>query len=106
MNRSGSTVDDGSSRYHTTDAAGASPALSEMNTPPVLVAAHTVPVLLSVRSTAATNAPARSVPYAVLVRSVIPAAPSWTKSPQVGVNPEVVNSGQFASRNAWLPPQS
>src|SRR4029453_6996856 len=49
MNRSGSTVDDGSSRYHTTDAAGASPALSEMKTRPGLVAAPPLPVLPRVR---------------------------------------------------------
>src|SRR5215471_1587286 len=29
-----------------------------------------------------------------------------TKSPQAGLAAEVVNSGQFASRDAWLPAQS
>ena len=29
-----------------------------------------------------------------------------TKSPQAGLLPAVVNSGQFASRKAWLPAQS
>src|SRR5512133_1851359 len=77
-----------------------------MNTRPVFVAAQRVPVLLGARSTADTNAPARSAPYAADVRSVAPAGPMRTKSPQVGLAPSVVNSGQFASRNAWSPPQS
>src|SRR2546421_2775722 len=29
-----------------------------------------------------------------------------TKSPHAGLAADVVNSGQFASRNAWSPPQS
>src|SRR5207244_12990730 len=33
-------------------------------------------------------------------------SPMMTKSPQSGSEPEVVNSGQFVSRYAWLPPQS
>ena len=32
--------------------------------------------------------------------------PIWTKSPQPACVPGVVNSGQFASRYAWFPPQS
>ena len=43
---------------------------------------------------------------ALAVRFVAPAGPMRTKSPQAGFAPEVVNSGQLASRNAWLPAQS
>src|SRR5438270_2092962 len=101
-NRFGSTVEEGSSRAQTTEEAGALPALSEMNTRPAFVAAQTVPVLLGARSIAAmklANAfpPRRSPPYAALVRSVMPDAPSRTKSPHVGVDAAVVNSGQLAS---------
>src|SRR6266536_1933050 len=77
-----------------------------MNTRPVFVAAQSVPVLLGARSTAATQQPARSAPYAADVRSVAPGGPMRTKSPQFGSLLDVVNSGQFASRYAWSPPQS
>src|SRR5436190_14644142 len=77
-----------------------------MNTRPVFVDAHSVPVLLVARSTAETQQPPRSAPYAADVRSVAPVGPMRTKSPQIGLSPAVVNSGQFASRNAWSPPQS
>src|SRR5438477_592165 len=50
--RGGSTVDEVSRRFHTTDAAAAVPALSEMNTRPGLVAAQTVSVLLGAREIA------------------------------------------------------
>jgi hypothetical protein len=86
-----------------------------MKTRPVFVAAHSVPVSLGARSTAATKPPIRVVPYTgggkggmsegVSVRSVCPAGPMRAKSPHAGLAPEVVNSGQFASRYAWLPPQ-
>src|SRR4029077_11034070 len=111
-NRAGSTEDEVSSRVHTTEALG-SLALSVMNTRPVPVAAHMVPVLLGARSIAATqpvpaaaHAPSRSMPNAPPVRSVLPVAPRRTKSPHAGLLKAVVNSGQFASRNAWFPPQS
>src|SRR6266542_2951666 len=105
-NRFGSAVADGSvsSRVYVTDPAAAS-AFFEMKTRPVVVAAHRVPVSLGARSIAATKPVAR-VPYEAAVRSVFPLGPIRTKSPQTGLVPDVVNSGQFASRNAWLPPQS
>src|ERR1700682_267176 len=80
--------------------------LSEMNTRPVPVAAHRVLVSVGVRSIAATALPAR-VPQAAEVSWVDGAGvPMRTKSPHVGSAAEVVNSGQFASRNSRLPPQS
>ena len=89
--------------------AAAASAFFEMKTRPVVVAAHIVPVSLP-RSIAATLPPERLVPRKSVafdaVRLVLPAGPICTKSPHVGLAAEVVNSGQFASRNAWLPPQS
>src|SRR5690349_2349569 len=89
-----------------------------MNTRPVPVATHSVPPFLA-RVIAATAPPRRSAPYAgvgegegegwrdgVSVRSVAPAGPSGTKSPQVGGTDTNVKSLQFASRKAWSPPQS
>src|SRR5215475_5066743 len=105
-NRAGSFAADVSRRVHVTDDAVGSFALSEMNTRPVFVAAQSVPVLLGARSTAETNAPARSAPYAAEVRSVAPAGPMRTKSPQFGLALSVVYSEQLASRNARSPPQS
>ena len=89
-----------SSRVYVTEPAAAS-AFVEINTRPVVVATHIVPVSLAVRAIAATKPPARVVPpLVVTVRSVSPAGPIWTKSPQPGCVPDVVNSGQFASRVA------
>ena len=68
-----------------------------------------VPVSDADRSIAATLPPERLVPRkspADAVRFVAPVGPTRAKSPQAGFEPEVVNSGQLASRNAWLPPQS
>src|SRR5438093_463838 len=81
-----------------------------MKTRPAFVAAHSVPVLLGARSVAETEPPVRSAPYAVPARPpgwLFPGGPaSDTKSPQAGSSLGVVNSGQFASRYAWSPPQS
>src|SRR2546429_8940252 len=106
-NRPGSAAADGgvSSRVQVPADGAASFAFFEMKPRPVVVAAHSVPVSLGVRARAATKPPAR-VPYAAAVRSVAPAGPIRTKSPQFGSVPEVVNSGQLASRKAWLPAQS
>src|SRR5919204_2930737 len=99
--RFGSAVADGSvsSGGYVTEPAAAF-AFFEMKTRPVFVATHSVPVSLGVRSTAATRPPAR-LPYDAAVRSVLPAGPMRTKSPHAGFDPEVVNSGQFASRYSW-----
>src|SRR5437867_123396 len=98
-NRFGSAVDEESSRSQTTEAAAAS-ALLEKNTRPVVVAAHSVLESVELRATAATLPPERS-PHAKEVSCVdgMP-SPIFTKSPQAGSAPEVVNSGQLASRNA------
>src|SRR5216683_4364500 len=104
-NRFGSTVDDESRRSQTTEAAAAS-ALLEKNTRPVDVAAHIVLESVELRTTAAPVPPERS-PHSEEVSCVDGTPlPIITKSPQSGSEPEVVNSGQFNSRNAWLPPQS
>ena len=105
MNRFGSTADDESRRSQTTEAAG-SLALLEKKTRPVVVAAQSVPVSAVLRSIAATLPPERSPHVAEVSRVDGTPLPIFTKSPQVGVAKNVVNSGQFASRNAWLPPQS
>ena len=88
----------GSTRCQTTEPAAAS-ALSEMNTRPVPVAAQSVPAFVDCRRRADTALPARP-PQAADVRSVVGAPPILTKSPQPGWAADVVNSGQFASRNA------
>src|SRR5689334_9848021 len=85
-----------SMRVHVT-LPGAASAFFETNTRPVPVATHKVLVSPGARSIAATKAPARS-PYEAAVRSVAPAGPMRTKSPQAGFDAEVVNSGQLASR--------
>src|SRR5205809_7824618 len=85
----------GSTRFQTTDAAAAS-ALSVMNTRPVLVAAHIVPVFCGVRAIQATAPPARVAPHTAEVKSE--GAPMRTKSPQPGWDAAVVNSGQLAPR--------
>src|SRR5712691_11962172 len=97
-NRPGSAVADGnvSNLVNVTLAAAAS-AFLKMKTRPVLVAAHNVPVSLGARSTAATVPRERS-PKAAEVSDVAPAGPMATKSPQLGSEPLVVNSGQFVSR--------
>src|ERR1700674_358437 len=98
----------GSTLFQTTVAAAAL-ALSVMNTRPALVAAHIEPMFCAVRWIQATAPPRRVAPYArlsVSVMSVAPAGPIRTKSPQPGCVADVVNSGQLASRKAWLPPQS
>src|ERR1700687_1069215 len=102
-NRFGEFAASESSRVQVTEAAGPS-AFLEMNTRPVPVAAQSVPVSPDARATCAMKFPAL-VPRALLVRS--PAdPPSSTQSPQVALAPSVMNSGQFASRKAWLPPLS
>src|SRR5438445_10666632 len=103
-NRPGSLVDVWSIRCQITELAGAS-ALVEMKTRPVPVAAQSVPVSLGARSVTATAPPRRSAPYGAEVRSVALGGPILTKSPHAGSAPEVVNSGQFASRESRLPPQ-
>src|SRR5437588_12932334 len=112
-NRAGSAVALGSvsSRVKVTLPAAAS-AFFDMKTRPVVVATHNVPVSFVVRANAATLPPAREVPrksgvgLALPVRLVAPLGPIRTTSPHAGSATEVVNSGQFASRNAWLPAQS
>src|SRR5215203_4257195 len=108
--RPGSAVADGrgSGRVYVTEPA-ASFAFFEMKTRPVVVATHIVPLSVAVRSIAATKPPLRGVSafvYAAPVRSVAPSGPMRTKSPQPAFVPDVVNSGQLASRYAWSPPQS
>src|SRR5436189_4257595 len=104
-NRFGSTLEEESRRSQTTEPAAAS-ALLEKNTRPVDVAAHIVLESVELRATCATVPRERS-PHRADVRSVEGTPfPILTKSPQSGSSPGVVNSGQFASRNAWLPPQS
>ena len=105
MNRCGSFAAVVSSRVQTTEDAVAFP-LSETNRRPVFVETQIVPVLLGVRAMRETKPPSLSAPYAADVRSVAPAGPMRTKSPQVGVAALVVNSGQFASRKSRSPPQS
>src|SRR5437773_10188416 len=103
--RFGSTLDDESRRSQVTEPAAAS-ALLEKNTRPVDVAAHNVLESVELRVTAATVPPSRS-PHSVDVSCVDGTPfPMITKSPHPGWFPGVVNSGQFASRNAWFPPQS
>src|SRR5882762_265754 len=113
-NRPGDAVAPGSEsrRMYLTLPAAAS-AFFDMNTRPAPVATQSVPVSLGVRAIEATKRPRRSAPYTggargltESVRSVALAGPIWTKSPQAVLAPEVVNSGQLASRNAWLPAQS
>ena len=110
-NRLGSFVADVSSRVQTSPTPPARSALSEMNTRPVPVAAHSVPVLLGARSIAAT-APPRPV-GAVRRAGQVAVVFAPRRSPMLDevtavrvVAADVVNSGQFASRNAWSPPQS
>src|SRR5436309_7424745 len=95
-----------SSLVHATDEAGAF-ALSVTKTRPAPVAAHSVPVFCGALASHAMAPPFRSAPKVVeastsfgAVRSRAPAAPMRTKSPQFGFAADVVNSGQFASRNA------
>src|SRR5438132_14265754 len=104
-NRPGLFASSESSRVYVTELAAAS-AFFEMKTRPVVVAAQSVPVSLEVRWIAATLPPER-VPHAEEVSRVdgMP-SPMITKSPQPALVANVVNSGQFASRVAWLPPQS
>src|SRR6266498_2383377 len=98
-------LEEESRRSQTTEPAAAS-ALLEKNTRPVDVAAHTVLESVELRTTAATVPPERS-PHAEEVSCVDGTPfPMMTKSPQSGSEPEVVNSGQFVSRNVWSPPQS
>src|SRR5256884_977805 len=103
-NRFGSTLEEESRRSQTTEPAAAS-ALPEKNTRPVDVAAHIVLESVELRATAAT-VPSERSPHSAEVSCVdgMP-SPMMTKSPHPGWFPAVVNSGQFASRNAWLPPQ-
>src|SRR5262245_32121117 len=109
MNRPGDAPADAlsSSRANVTEPA-ASFAFFVMKTRPVVVATHIVPVSDAARSIAPTAPPLRPVPRnpPLAVRFVLPAGPIWTKSPQAGLLNAAVNSGQLASRNAWLPPQS
>src|SRR5882757_5330895 len=117
MNRPGDAVAPGneSSRVKVTLPAATS-ALLDMKTRPTVVATHKVPVFFVVRARAAMLPPRRVDPYtgggngvnveAVSVSCVAPLGPMRTKSPQAGFAPEVENSGQWASRNAWLPAQS
>ena len=88
-----------------TDAAGAF-ALSETKTRPVAVAAQSVPVLAGARLIAEMLPAARSAAVRRTRQVGRAGGPIRTKSPQFGGLEAVVNSGQFASRNAWLPPQS
>src|SRR6185369_5589164 len=104
MKRPGLMVPNVSSRVNVTKPAAAS-AFFETKSRPVVVAAHNVPVSLGARSIAATFPPDR-LPSDEAVRLVAPLGPIRTKSPQAGFAAEVVNSGQFASRNVWSPPQS
>src|SRR5437867_4525941 len=97
-----------SSRVYDTEPAAAL-AFVEMKTRPVVVAAHSVPVSLAVRAIAATFPPERAgVPLQSDEVSRVDGTPfpMITKSPQAGFAKNVVNSGQLASRYAWLPPQS
>src|SRR5947208_13956883 len=104
-NRFGSTLDAESRRSQTTEPCAAS-ALLEKNTRPVVVAAHSVVESVELRATAATLPPERS-PQVEEVSDVDGTPfPIFMKSPQPGWFPKVVNSGQFASRVAWTPPQS
>src|SRR5262245_36332211 len=76
-----------------------------MNTRPVLVAAHIPPVFCGAREIQPTAPPARDPqPAAVSCVDGTP-LPIGTKLPQP-VGSKVVNSGQFASRQAGFPPQS
>src|SRR5712692_6272164 len=89
-------------RVQTTELAGSFPFV-EMKTRPRVVPAQTVPVSAALREITTTAPPARAgagTEYAALVRSVAPAGPIWTKSPQPTWLEFVVNSGQLASRNA------
>src|SRR4029077_7303075 len=80
--------------------------LSVTKTRPVEVAAHIVPVFCGVRAINATAPPAL-VPQAAAFSWVEGRpSPMMTKSPQPGWVADEVNSGQFASRVAWSPPQS
>src|SRR5438094_4736479 len=104
-NRGGSLLEEESRRSQTTEPAAAS-ALLEKNTRPVDVAAHIVLESVELRATAATVPRERS-PHSVEVSCVEGTPfPMMTKSPHPGWFPGVVNSGQFASRNIWSPPQS
>src|SRR5437867_1047284 len=104
-NRGGSLLEEESRRSQTTEPCAAS-ALLEKNTRPVDVAAQSVLESVELRATTATVPRERS-PQSVEVSCVdgMP-SPMMTKSPQSGSEPEVVNSGQVASRYARLPPQS
>src|SRR4051812_50224409 len=65
-----------------------------------------VPVFCAVRVSQATAPPGRE-PHAAALSCVDGTPfPITTKSPQPAFVADVVNSGQFASSNAWLPPQS
>src|ERR1700674_986385 len=105
MNRPGLFAASWSIRFQTTAEAEIASELSEMNTRPVPVAAHSVLVSVGVRSIAATALPAR-LPQAADVSRLDGAPPMGTKSPQFGSLEDVVNSGQFASRYSRLPAQS
>src|SRR5919112_212483 len=110
MKRFGSLVTSESSRVKTTLLAGSASAFFVMNRRPVVVDAHNVPVSLAARPIRPTKPPTRSEPDEDAPRSpglFVPSGPaSATQSPQPRLLPGVVNSGQFASRNAWLPPLS
>src|SRR5712691_2611369 len=95
----------GSTLFQATEAAAAS-ALLVMNTRPVLVAAHMVPVFWGARAIQATAPPARLPHEAELSCVEGTPLPIGTKSPQPGWTAEVVNSGQLASRVSRSPPQS
>src|SRR6266542_7146338 len=95
--RPGSFVARPSRRTNVTLLAGSASAFVEMKTRSVVVAAQSVLVSPRVRASAATLPPDRS-PRAEVARVEVS---SFTQSPQAGLAAEVVNSGQFASRNAW-----
>src|ERR1700736_2263108 len=105
MNRLGLFATAVSIRCQTTSVGSSVSELSETNTRPAPVAAHRVLVSVGVRSIAATALPDRS-PHSADVSRVDGAPPMGTKSPHVGSAAEVVKSGQVASRNSRLPPQS
>src|SRR5262245_17757805 len=94
-NRPGELAESSSSRVQDTALAGSASTFFEMNTRPVVVAAHAEEESATVRSTAATFPPAR-LPKAAFVSLV---GPSSAQSPQTAVNVPV-HSLQIACASA------
>src|SRR5262245_4130943 len=96
-NRPGDVAKSSSRRVHETALAGSAAALFEMNTRPVVVAAHAEELSAVVRSTAAMFPPAR-VPQAAFVNLV---GPSSAQSPHWAENVPV-HSLQIACASATV----